>query len=128
MFMSLRTALPPSAEVYLSVLVFGLRLCSDQLQLLITLSRSNMPSILTSSSPFPEPNARLIRIAEDLKPELTKTLMPALEVIESYKDEAATLGWTKKTAEKQLHELPPLTSGQHFIVDFGDHLVASYVS
>ncbi|ORY61062.1 alpha-L-rhamnosidase [Leucosporidium creatinivorum] len=84
-----------------------------------------MPALINSSSPFPEPDPRLIRIAEDLKPKLNKTAMPALEVIEVERDDATILGWTKKHAEKQLHEIPPLTSGQQFIVDFGDHLVAS---
>lgn len=86
-----------------------------------------MPALDISSSPFPEPDARLVRIAEDLKPTLKKTAMPALEVIEVTKDDTTILGWTKKTAEKQLRELSPLTSGQQFIVDFGDHLVSSCV-
>lgn len=82
----------------------------------------------TYTSPFPEPDARLLGIAEQLKPELIRTELPVRNVVEVVADDASLLGWKAVPAAVPLVEdLPLQNTGKTFVLDVGEH-IAGYLS
>lgn len=80
-------------------------------------------SPVTFTSAFPEPDARLIAIAESLKPELTRTPLPLRNVVEVSADESSLLGWKAvPAAVPVVEDLPLLDSGKSCILDLGEHI------
>ncbi|GAA5839427.1 hypothetical protein JCM9279_005937 [Rhodotorula babjevae] len=84
-------------------------------------------SPVTFTSAFPEPDARLLAVAESLKPELTRTPLPLRQVITVERDESSLLGWKAvPAAVPVVEDLPLLDSGKSCILDLGEH-IAGYL-
>ncbi|GAA5999661.1 uncharacterized protein JCM10292_003679 [Rhodotorula paludigena] len=87
-----------------------------------------VPAPRTYTSPFPEPDARLLSIAEQLKPELIRTELPVRNVVEVVADDASLLGWKAVPAAVPLVEdLPLQNTGKTFVLDVGEH-IAGYLT